>query len=188
MILWHNGIPHKLATLGGSAFNTPEMINDENTVVGFSDLPGDKGGNNFNGHAFRWTQSIGTVDLGTLSGDTISFAYSVNDSGQIVGQSCNTNQCSVSRAFLYQNGTMYDLNGLLDSASAGFNLIFANDINDEGQITGLAVDPSGAIVGFRLNPDGTTPARSGEAVTMRSGKALNYHVHMGLFGRPIVTR
>jgi hypothetical protein len=83
---------------------------------------------------------------------------------------------------------MYDLNALLDSASAGFNLIFANDINDEGQIAGLAVDPGGAIVAFRLVPDGFASAKSEGAVTIRSGSALNYHVHMGPFGRPIVTR
>ncbi len=186
MLLWHNGIPMKIPTLGGTGFNTPEMINDENTVVGFADRPGDMGGSNFNGHAFEWTQAAGTVDLGTLSGDSVSFAYSVNNRGQVVGQSC-TPGCAASRAFLYQNGQMYDLNGLLDAASAGFNLIYANDVNDEGQITGLAVDPGGTIVGFRLVPSGTT-AQSERAVTLRARSTLNYHVHMGPFGRPIVTR
>jgi probable HAF family extracellular repeat protein len=54
------------------------------------------------------------TDLGTLSGDTSSSASSINDNGQIVGQSQGN---STSRAFLYENGQMYDLNSLIDPAS-----------------------------------------------------------------------
>jgi probable HAF family extracellular repeat protein len=188
MVLWHGGVPMQLPSFGGSAWNTPEMINDENDVVGFSDFPGDQNGSNFNGHAFLWTAREGTVDLGVLSGDAVSFAYSVNDLKQIVGQSC-TAGCGSSRAFLYQRGKMYDLNALLDAASSSYDLIFANDVNDEGQITGLAVDrTSGAIVAYRLVVDGEILASSVQAVTLRPDGALNYHVHLGPFGRPIVTR
>lgn len=185
MVLWRNGVPASIPTLGGAAWNTPEMIDDAGDVVGFSDLPGDQNGAHFNGHAFLWTAHAGTKDLGVLSGDAVSFAYSVNNRGQIVGQSC-TAGCGSSRAFLYQNGTMYDLNALLDSASAAYDLIFANDINDEGQITGLAVDTgSGAIVAFRLVPSGST---SSQAVRRTTAVPMpRYRVRMGPFGRPIVS-
>jgi probable HAF family extracellular repeat protein len=126
--------------------------------------------------------------LGVLAGDAVSYAFGINSRGQIVGQSC-TPGCAGSRAFLYQNGTMYDLNALLDSASAGYDLIFANDINDAGQIAGLAVDPAGNIVAFRLTPDAGRVAQGVQAVTaVRSHPSISYHLHMGPMGRPILTR
>lgn len=187
MAIWKDGTPSSIPTLGGSAWNTPEMINERNQVVGFSDLPGDRNGAYFNGHAFLWPAAGGrTADLGVLPGDAVSFAYSINNRGQIVGQSC-TSGCASSRAFLYQNGTMHDLNALLDASSASYDLIFANDVNDEGQITGLAVDQSnGSIVAFRLEPTGALAQNSSRSVTIRSASSLHYHLRIGPFGRPIV--
>ncbi|MBV8726934.1 MAG: DUF3466 family protein [Candidatus Eremiobacteraeota bacterium] len=180
IVLWKDGIPHQLPTLGGSAWNTPMMLNDEGAVVGFSDRPGDNNGNNFNGHAFLWTSRNGTTDLGTLAGDAVSYAYSINNRNQIVGQSC-TPGCASSRAFLYQHGTMYDLNTLLDSSSAGYSLIFANDISDEGTITGLAVSGAGSILAFRLVPNG---GWSGSTMgASREGRSLPFRLRAGSFGR-----
>jgi len=184
MVLWKNGIAHQLPTLGGSAWNTPEMLNDEDAVVGFSDRPGDNNGSNFNGHAFLWTSKNGTTDLGTLAGDAVSYAYSINNRNQIVGQSC-TPGCAGSRAFLYENGTMYDLNTLLDSSSAGYSLIFANDINDEGTITGLAVSSGGSILAFRLVPNGgwlAAPNRQSPG-----NRPLPFRLRAGPFGRITLT-
>jgi len=56
------------------------------------------------------------TDLGTLAGDLDSTANSINDSGQIVGVSSDA--ADTQRAFLYQNGQMYDLNSLIDPSSA----------------------------------------------------------------------
>lgn len=188
MVLWHAGVPLQLPSLGGSAWNTPTMISNNGEVVGFSDLAGDANGTNFNAHAFVWDAKSGTRDLGVLAGDAVSYAFGVNSRGEIVGQSC-TPGCASSRAFLYANGTMYDLNALLDSASSGYDLIFANDINDAGRIAGLAVDPGGNIVAFRLTPDGTTSEQSVQAVTaVRSRASTSYHLRMGPMGRPILTR
>ena len=50
------------------------------------------------------------TDLGTLGGS--SFAYGVNDSGEIVGYSWPTNGDNPA-AFLYLNGVMIDLNSLI---------------------------------------------------------------------------
>lgn len=183
MVLWRNGVPMEIPNLGGSAWNTPMMLNDAGAVVGFSDRPGDNNGTNFNGHAFLWTSQGGTKDLGTLSGDAVSYAYSINNRAQIVGQSCKPG-CAGSRAFLYQNGTMYDLNGLLDSASSAYALIFANDINDEGQIAGLAVNQNtGSIVAFRLVPHGITSFGSLRAASVRRSTARVYRLRVGPFGR-----
>ena len=135
-LLWHNGTPTNLGSLGGVAWNTPAAINDEGEVVGFSDLPGDESGApNF--HAFLWTKSTGMQDLGTLPGDVMSIAYGINQAGQIVGQSIAAD--GTSRAFLWQNGVMTDLNTLIPSGST-LSLLYANDINDHGEIVGQAYD------------------------------------------------
>lgn len=188
-VMWTRGAPMSLGTLGGAAWNTPEMINDRDQVVGFSDLPGDAGGANFNAHAFLWTRGKGIKDLGTVGSDQISFAYSINDEGQIVGQSCNNASCSTSRATLYQNGTLYDLNTLLTSASTGYDLIFANDINDLGRITGLAIDTStGSPVAFELVPVFGASANAPSASIMSSARTASttaLGLHLGPFGRMI---
>jgi probable HAF family extracellular repeat protein len=69
------------------------------------------------------------TDLGTLGG---CYAYGINASGQVVGQSSN------GHGFLYSGGVMTDLNSLLPAGS-GWQLVNANAINDSGQIVGDGV-------------------------------------------------
>jgi probable HAF family extracellular repeat protein len=74
------------------------------------------------------------TDLGTLAGDSSSSANSINDSGQIVGVSQSD---AAMRAFLYENGRMYDLNTLIDPASPLLGLVSlqqAVSINTNGWI------------------------------------------------------
>ena len=78
-------------------------------------------------------------DLGTLPGDYYSVGYAINDLGQIVGQSCDANRNC--RAFLWQNGTMTDLNTRI-AAGGALYLYLAAAIDDLGVITGYAVDKS----------------------------------------------
>ena len=134
-VMWDHGRTINLGSLGGTAWNTPMAINERGDVVGFSDLSGDSSGNpNF--HAFLWTRSHGMQDLGTLYGDEYSEALGINDSGVIVGVSYGVS-FSTSRAFIYENGKMSDLNTLI-GPSASLYLLFANDINDKGVIAGGA--------------------------------------------------
>ena len=132
-VLWENGAPTNIGNLGGVAWNTPTAINNHGVVVGFSDLPGDSA-DSPNYHAFLWTKSGGITDLGTLPGDSLSVAWGINAQGQVVGQSINSSGSS--RAFLWQNGTMTDLNTLV--AHGELSLVYANDINDSSEIVGGA--------------------------------------------------
>jgi probable HAF family extracellular repeat protein len=132
-VLWENGTPINIGNLGGVAWNTPTAINNHGVIVGFSDLPGDSAANP-NYHAFLWTKSAGMTDLGTLSGDSFSIAWGINEQGQVVGQSINANGSS--RAFVWQDGVMTDLNTLV--AQGSLSLVYANDINDSGEIVGGA--------------------------------------------------
>lgn len=89
-------------------------------------------------------------DLSTLPGDVLSIAYSLNDTGQIVGQSCDASGSC--RACLWQNGAATDLNSLVAPGSL-LHLLVAFDINNNGQIVGQAYDQStGNTIGFLATP------------------------------------
>lgn len=170
-LLWQNGVPVSLGSLGGIAWNTPAAINSLGQVVGFSDLPGDQSGApNF--HAFLWTAQSGMQDLGTLPGDTYSEALDINTEGQIVGLSCTAGFASC-RAFLWQNGVMTDLNTLIPPNSPLY-LVNAGGISDSGEITGQASDQStGATPAYRAIPSaGTTMAAPLQALRVQPAASV----------------
>ena len=145
MLLWENNRTINLGSLGGVAWNTPMDINENGNVTGFSDLPGDSASSpNF--HAFVWTPQKAVVDIGTLSGDNVSEGLGINDQNEIVGVSFPS-----SHGFIWKDGTMVDLNMLIPSG-AGLTIIDAQDINDEGVITGEAQNASGTIYAFAAFP------------------------------------
>lgn len=85
------------------------------------------------------------VDLGTLGGDS-SVAYSINNSGQIVGQA--TDADGHNRATLFDptgSGNNIDLGGLAGDSEA-------RSINDKGQIVGQAWFPPGYLRAARWDP------------------------------------
>jgi probable HAF family extracellular repeat protein len=118
--LWQNGVPTEIPNLGGHSWNTPAAINNLGTVVGFS-LP-----------------AGGLQRLGKLAGDIRSEALGVNEKNQVVGLS--RGGPFLFRAFIWQNGVMSDLNSMTVAGSQF--LLFANDINDSGEITGESFDPN----------------------------------------------
>jgi probable HAF family extracellular repeat protein len=137
MVIWQDGFPVEIPAFGGKGWNTPTAINNRGEVVGFANLPGDVVGGvlQFNPIAFIWTPQYGTTKIEPLSGDTNSIAYGINDRGQVVGQSYGGPEGA--RAFLWQDGKSYDLNGLIPSGSPLY-LLYAEGINDRGEITGQA--------------------------------------------------
>lgn len=124
--LWQGGAMSDLGTLGGVK-SVAYDVSDSGYVVGVSDRPDGKP------HAFRYTLAAnGSVqaktDLGELNGCGFSMAYAVNEPGVVVGT-------SDWRAFRWQNGSMVDLNTLIDP-NAGWHLSHATGINDSGLIVG----------------------------------------------------
>jgi len=139
MLLWDNNRVVNLPTLGGAYWNTPMDINENGDVTGFSDLPGDSvAAPNFN--AFIWTRKNGTANLGTLSGDNVSEGLGINDQDQVVGVSFPSGH-----AFIWQRGTIIDLNTLIPR-NASVILTDAQEINDEGVITGQAQAKNGSTL------------------------------------------
>ncbi len=138
-LLWHNGRVTELENLGPSP--KPTGINNRGQVVGGAPgLPG--------GGAFLWQNGVIT-DLGTVPGDVVSEAGSINDKGQVIGQSCDIDDnCS---AFLWQNGVMMDLNTLIP-ADSPLALFEASGINSRGEIVGVASTSTGDIRAFLAIP------------------------------------
>jgi len=136
-VLWQHGTVVDLGNLGGVLNTIPWAINSAGYIVGQSDLAGDA-----TMHAFTSTEDEGMQDIGTLPGDFTSLAFGTNEKEQVVGGSCVDAALSNCRAFLWQNGTMTDVNSLVPAGSTPLYLFFGNDINSQGEIAAYAFDQS----------------------------------------------
>jgi probable HAF family extracellular repeat protein len=123
-----------LGTLGGYD-SIAYGINDSGQVVGYAYTAD-------NNATFAFLYNGAMSNLGTLGGGS-SFALGINNSGQVVGYSNE-------HAFLYQNGTITDLNSLIDPSS-GFTLSIAGAINNNGVIVGRGT-VNGQHHAFLLTP------------------------------------
>jgi probable HAF family extracellular repeat protein len=89
------------------------------------------------------------TNLGDLPGGSdISYAWGINNAGQVVGYS----GAATGSAFLWQNGVMTALSTVVGVAGTGWSLIEALAINDAGQIVGYGISPLGESHGFILTP------------------------------------
>jgi len=156
-VLWEDGMPTAIGNLGGIAWNTPMAINQRGDIVGFSNISAADGGT-FAAHGFIKLRGEGIRPLRPLPGDTLSQALGINEQRQVVGLSC-TAGFGACRAFIWEDGVMRDVNGLI-MGSYPDHLYSANDINDLGRITGEAVESdTGASVPFVATP---TRGRGGD--------------------------
>jgi probable HAF family extracellular repeat protein len=144
-VLWDNGPPINLGSLGGS-LNAAAAVNNRGEVVGGSNVAGDTAF-----HTYMWTQTAGMQDLGTVGADNSSYPIAINDDGLVVGASCDRT-LTICRAYLWRPGIgMVDLNTLV-TGNAPLNLINASGINDAREIIGLGVDANGQAHAFLAKP------------------------------------
>lgn len=139
-VLWDDDRIVDIGNLGVLLWNTPMAINQRGDVVGFAGTdPNDLDGNLL--RAFIWTRKDGIHPLNPLpiTGHVFSQANAINERRQVVGFSCTIDGDCL--AEIWENDTRTNLNDLV---APGFNgvLLTAQDINDEGAITGRAFDPT----------------------------------------------
>jgi uncharacterized protein (TIGR03437 family) len=150
--LWHGGAFQALPSSPNFNYAVATGVNDTGMAAGlaftfdFSQVFDPHA----SGHAVLFSNG-GVTDLGTLPADRNSAATGINNSGTVVGFSTTQTPdislfagplletaSSLSHAFVYTGGTMYDLNRQLINGS-GWQLTAATAINDAGQIVGTGI-------------------------------------------------
>jgi probable HAF family extracellular repeat protein len=152
-VLWENGtVTDIYPDAPAPWWNTPTAINQRGDIVGFAGDPAFVEGDIV--HAFMWTKEDGIRQLKTLPRHTPphvdSEAYGINEARQVVGISCDADFVDC-RAVVWDHGnTPTDLNELKGGFSA--RLESAKDINDNGEITGRAIDANGVRTAYLAVP------------------------------------
>lgn len=133
--LWSEGTLHKLGGSFGGSSTGAFALNEGGEAVGFGFLPGDTVF-----HAALWRRVGQITDLGTVVSGESNFAESVNAKAQVVGAEYNSS--GAPSAFLWEDGSIMDLNTLIPPGSS-LHLQFALNINDHGEIAVTSVDAQG---------------------------------------------
>ncbi len=127
---------------GGDDYSFGHGLNDVGDVVGFSMIETGR-------RAFIWNETDGMIDLGFAdNASEQNMANDVNDDGVVVGTILG-NQGT----FIWeQEYGMLNLNDLLDESGIDWELQAANAINNSGQIVGWGINPDGNGHAFLLTP------------------------------------
>ena len=160
-VMWNNGemVDLSPAFPGGlGTYAEATDINDSGQVVGYPLPPP-------GAHGFLWQNGVVT-DLGALPGGNQSYAFAVNNAGQVVGYSWAYD--GPYHAFLWEDGLMSPL-ALLPGGSG----TIANDINNLGQIVGHDVSHRAVMWEDGAISDLNDLIPAGSGWTLRSARGIN---------------
>ena len=146
--VWERGTIRALGGSLGGSYSGAESINENGEVAGFAYYP-----DNTTFHAVLWRRIGRMTNLGVIGNDQCSYAAAINAGGQVVGSSissCTADEPAF-RAFVWEYGSIFDLNALIPSGSALY-LQVTETINDRGEIAGTGMDGNGDEHAFLLVP------------------------------------
>jgi probable HAF family extracellular repeat protein len=139
-VVWKNNTAFVLQDLGGTKSNIAYVINNRGQMAGKV-----RSADDTTYVAALWQPDGTLTNLGILPGDYAAFATGINNRGQVVGNNFDSS-FNWSHGFIWQNGVMTDLNTLIPADSNLF-IISASNINERGQISGMATVLTGPHAG-----------------------------------------
>jgi probable HAF family extracellular repeat protein len=171
-VTWKNNTVIVLQDLGGIKSNVAYVINSLGQMAG---KVRSSDGSTY--VAAFWQADGALTVIGILPGDFAAFATGINNHGQVVGNTFDVN-FNWTHGFIWQNNVMTDLNTLISSDS-NLSIISASNINERGEISGMASVASGPNAGeihaYLLTP---TNAKIGSSMADFIGS----HPHATLHG------
>ena len=139
-VMWKNNTAYVLQDLKGTRSNVAYVINNRGQIAGKVRSADDS-------HyvAAFWQPDGALTTHEPLPGDLDAFATGINNHGQVVGNDFDSS-FNWSHGFIWQNGVMTDVNTLIPADSNLF-VISASNINERGQISGMATVLTGPHAG-----------------------------------------
>ena len=135
---WNNDSAHSIVALDplpGGWHSIAWGVNDLGVAVGESNGP------TYVTRATLWQNDAThtAIDLGALPGDNESTAMFGNSAGQVIGFSATGSfpTFDATRAFLWQNGQMFELSTLIDPADGAWTITGLFGMNNGGQILAI---------------------------------------------------
>jgi probable HAF family extracellular repeat protein len=143
-VIYSGGTVHELAATG--SYSEANDLNNAGVAVGTQAPSPDE-----EGHAVMFVDGQ-VVELGDRGTWGVGSANAINSAGTIVGEAHLLDYGS--SAFVYRDGTMFNLSDLV---APGWALGTAWDINDSGQILADGISPDGVRQYVLLTPTGVSP-------------------------------
>ncbi len=139
---WVNGVPNELAP--GQNFTEAFGINNSGNVVGYASGRG----------AVFWNRAGSLSTIGWLPGFEHISPADISDRDVAVGVAANfSSQPLNSHGWVWDSVLgLRDLNAITTGIPPGWVITFANGVNDQGQIVGIAENGSTEGAAVRLNP------------------------------------
>jgi probable HAF family extracellular repeat protein len=145
--LWQNGGMTDLGVVEGDHESAASAINADGVIVGTSGRIDE-----------TYEQRPFIYENGAMRAIPVqsseAYATDINDAGVVVGIMRTSGASSPYHAWIYADGVVTNLNSLVPTGS-GLHLAYANAINNNGEIVGLAYDSQGRPHGFILTPGGS---------------------------------
>jgi probable HAF family extracellular repeat protein len=141
-VMWKDKTAFQLNDLGGAGSNAAYAINNRGQIAG---QVGTGDGAIFYGAVWQHGADGPVTKIDLVPGDFAAFATGINNRGQVVGNDFDSTY-SWAHGFIWQDGVTTDLNTLI-SEDSNLYIIAASNINERGQISGMATVLSGPHAG-----------------------------------------